>query len=503
MTQTADPQRGARGGLRQVLARAGAALPHPFLLFGYFFAALAVVSSVLGWCGTTVTVPGHPAPSPVRPMLSGAGVRYFLDNFVSNFIGFPPLGIVLVTLMAVGVAERTGFLRAAVLSGLRRVPARLMPVAVTLLAAQGHVMGDASMVVLPPLCALAFQAVGRKPVAGALGGFAAAAGGYAGGFLVGAFDANISSLTASVTPKTSGAVSSVTMNYFFQAASGLVLPIVTAYVLVRFIEPRLPAYDGGTEQPPGLSDVERRGLRRALAALGGYLVVVLASWLIPGGPLRGASDGLVSSPFTKNVVTFVALGFLLAGVVHGRATGTVRRAADVPAMMADSLRAMAGYVVVAFAAGQFIGMFTWTNLGELLSVRGAALITWAHAGGLTAFVALILLTFAFSLLISSGSALWTLMAPVVVPLFAGLNFHPALAQAAFRVGDSVAHPISPMNPYVYVLHDTVRRYDPGATVAGLFARLGVFVLPMLVAWTIVFAAFFAFGVPFGPGVPSP
>ncbi|MEW2546533.1 AbgT family transporter [Streptomyces sp. NPDC047002] len=537
-TGRGEPAHGTRlGRFFAVVDRIGRRIPHPFLLFLYLLIALAVASAILAACHATAQVPGTAKAEPVRNILSVAGLQNLLDTLVPNFIGFPPLGVVLAVLLGVGVAERAGFLGTVVAVVLTKVPRGLMPYAVTCIAAQGHVMGDASMVILPPLAALAFRAVGRHPIAGMIGSFASTSVGYASGVLIGALDANLSTITASVVPHGVPVATSVVMNYFFQAAAGLVLPLLTGFILVRWVEPTLPelpprapeserdeagaggvgpqgaAASAGPATPPAepaasavsaasATPEQRRGLLVATLALAAFLAAAFCCWLVPGGPLQGPGGALVKSPFFDGIVPLVMLSFLVCGTAYGIPAGTVRRPADVPRMMGEALQSMLGYIVIAFTAGQFIALFDWSHLGDYLAVRGADGLRAAHVTGFWALLLMMAFSGLLSLVIFSGASLWTVLAPVLVPIFVGLGFHPGVVQAAYRVGDSVTHPVSPLNPYVYMLELSARGYDPGFTLGALFARLSLFVVPVAVLWAGIFALFYFAGIPFGPGVPT-
>jgi aminobenzoyl-glutamate transport protein len=247
---------------------------------------------------------------------------------------------------------------------------------------------------------------------------------------------------------------------------------------------------------------QRRGLWCGALALAAFLVLVFACWLIPGGPLRGPGGGLVKSPFFDGIVTLVMLAFLVCGVAYGVPAGTIRRASDVPRLMGEALKDMVGYIVIAFTAGQFIAMFTWSHVGDYLAVQGADVLRTAHLTGFWALLVAMVFSALLSLVVFSGSSLWTVLAPVLVPVFTGLGYHPAVVQAAYRVGDSVTHPISPLNPYVYMLELSARSWDRRFTLGMVFARLSLFVVPVALLWVVLFAVFYFAGLPFGPGVPT-
>ena len=502
----AGPDERPRGAIGLV-ERVGNRVPHPFYLFLYLLVLVGVASAVLSATGATARLPGAPAAEPVRNVLSVSGLQHLLTTMVDNFIGFPPLGVVLAVLLGVGVAERTGFLRTAVAATLARVPARLMPFAVVYVAGQGHFMGDAAMVILPPLAALAFRSVGRHPVAGAIGAFAATSVGYGSGLIVGALDANLSALSEKVLPPGTppGVETSVLMNYYIQVVAALILPAVVGVILVRWVEPGLAPFRPERAEPsPDEADAtvtpaQQRALRIALLATLGFVLVVLACWLIPGGPLQGEGGALVDSPFFDAIVPLIMISFLVAGITYGVLTGVVTEAADVPRLMAQALTPMLGFVVLAFSAGQFIEMFTWSRVGTWLAVQGSAGLRAAGLDGFPALLLALVLCTVLAMVVFSGSSLWAVLAPVLIPVFVGLGLHPAVIQATYRIGDSITNPISPLNPYLYVLLSTAQGYDRRFTLGMLFSRMALFVLPVTVLWVAILALFYFTGTPLGPG----
>ncbi|RKT87574.1 aminobenzoyl-glutamate transport protein [Saccharopolyspora antimicrobica] len=485
------------------IERVGGKLPEPFFLFVYLLAALAVISTAVAAFGVTVDVPGKAEPVPVRAVLSSEGLVWFLTNFVDNFIGFPPLGTVLAMMLVVGFAERTGFLSAAVTLVFGRAPRWLLPYAVAFVACQAHVMSDPSLIVIPPLAALMFKAAGRHPVAGLIGAFACGATGYGGGILVGSLDGLLVGITekaVQIAPLGVEVHTHIAMNYFFAATAGLLLPLVGGFLIDRVLEPRLgPWTDPEGEQTADLTARQRKGVRRAFAVLIAYAVVAFGSWLVPGSFLRGEAGELVPSPFLDSIVPLIIVAFLLAGLAYGLTAGTVATRADVPRMMTETVKDMAGYIVFIFVAAQFIALFTWSNLGTLIAIGAADGLRAAHLTGFPAIIVMVLLATVANLFITSGSALWSLLAPVMIPAFTILGYDPAFIQAAYRIGDSTTQAVSPLNAYVYILLSVNRKYQPETQLGTLLARLSVFVLPFFAMWLLILAVFYFFDLPVGPG----
>ncbi|MCX2729757.1 AbgT family transporter [Saccharopolyspora sp. NFXS83] len=527
MADTAAPAKQSRlDRVLNLVERAGNKLPDPFLLFGFLLLLVAVVSTAVAAFGVSVRIPGAEQETPVRAALSGAGLEFLFTEMPANFIGFPPLETVITIMLGVGLAERTGLLTALIRASFGGAPRWVLPYAVGFVGITSSVMADSAMIILPPLAAMVFKAAGRHPVAGLLGGFAAAGAGYSTAPVVTSLDAlfsGISNEVASILPDPGAAVTPVS-NYYFNVASSVLLALLAGFLIDRVIEPRMvrggvpreeavPESDvdvsvqreGGPEVGERLTVVlsaaERRGLRWAGVAAAVLLAAVLALVLWPGSPLRNDSGGfLPESPLLDSVTTLIFLAFIVPGIAFGVQVGAVARAADVPKLMAGALRDLTGFLVLAFMLGQFIALFNWTNLGAALAVGGANLLTALGLAGYPAFLGFMVLASVLNLFIISGSSLWTLMASVFVPMFALLGFEPGFAQAAFRVGDSATQIMTPLNPYMIIILGYLRRYEPNAGLGTLVARMTPFVVPFWLLWALILTAFYFADLPLGPGM---
>ena len=192
--------------------------------------------------------------------------------------------------------------------------------------------------------------------------------------------------------------------------------------------------------------------------------------------------------------------FLVPALVYGYVSGSLRESADVPKVMALGIKDMSAFIVLAFMLGQFIALFTWTNLGSALAVSGANGLESIGLTGFAAILGFIVLASVLNLFIVSGSSMWTLMGAVFVPLFALLGFEPGFTQAAFRIGDSATQVITPMNPYIWIFLVMLKRYEPEAGLGTVIARMLPFVVPFWVAWVAVLSVFYFGGLDVGPGV---
>ncbi|WP_405910120.1 MULTISPECIES: AbgT family transporter [unclassified Streptomyces] len=487
-----------------VIERVGNKLPNPVVLFAGLFVVLAVVSTALSLAHVSVKVPGTDEIKPIAGLFTGEGVRWLVENLVINFATFPPIGAVLVLIMVVGLAEKTGLLEAAMRATLARVPRAVLPYAVALIASQAHMMSDVGAIVLPPLAAVVFKSAGRHPVAGLIGGFACVTAGYAAGFTIGSLDAlyvGITQQAAAVLPAAAGLDIHLLINYFFTASSSLVLAALGGFLISRVLEPRLGPYEGSAEDTEdiALTPIQRRGLLFTALVVLVYAAGILSLWLPEGAPLRGEGGAFVPSPFLSGIVPVLFGAFLLAGLTYGFTVRKLTGADDVATAVTESVKSMSGYIVMMFVAAQVIALFTWSNVGVLLAVKAAALFTSLGVTGFWAILAFVLVVACLNLLVVSGSALWSLVGPVFIPAFMLMGMSPALSQAAFRIGDSATGAVTPMNPYLFLILAMVRQYEPEARLGTLISRLAIFVVPFLVVWLAILGIFYGFDLPLGPG----
>ncbi|MDR7255474.1 aminobenzoyl-glutamate transport protein [Nocardioides sp. BE266] len=511
--------------------RVGNRLPDPFLLFLGLFLLVGLISTGLELAGTSVTIPGADEETAVRGLFTGEGLAWLTVNLGANFIGFPPLVTVVTILLAVTVAERTGLLSAAIRASLGSAPRWLLPYAVGFVGVNASVMADAAFIVVPPLAAMVFKAAGRHPIAGLVGGFAAVGAGYSTSMLVTSLDALFAGITSSVTaglPDPGAAVTPVS-NLWFNIASAAVLALVAGFVIDRLVEPRLvreqapvdmvesddevaPAAEGTedvapalratpTDLSPHLDPAERRGLRIAGLVFLALAAVIVAAVLPGGSPWRNDEGAfLPESPLLDSTVFIVFVLFLGPALAYGFVSGSLRRAADVPAVMGLGIKDMSAFIVLAFMLGQFIALFNWTNVGSALAVAGADGLESIGLTGYPAIIGFILLASVLNLFIVSGSSMWTLMGAVFVPLFALLGYEPGFVQAAFRVGDSATQVITPMNPYIWIILVMLKRYEPEAGLGTVISRMPPFVVPFWISWVAVLTVFYLTGADVGPGV---
>lgn len=518
------PRKGAFARFLDLVEWLGNLLPHPVTLFALFGLGTALLSWVAASYGLEVPHPnpkvGDPTSIKAVNLLDPAGLRWIATHLVTNFTGFAPLGTVLVAMLGVGIAERSGLLSAAIRGLVLGAPSTLLTAAVVLAGVLSNTASEMGYVVLIPLAAVVFHSVGRNPLVGLAAAFAGVSGGYSANLFIGTVDPLLAGITtetaamidASYAP---GAVNEVaaTANWYFMVVSTFLITAVGTWVTTRIVEPKLGTYDDanadlsalGSKDDSTLKSEERRGLVAAGIAALVFAGIVLAMVIPEGGWMRdpGPNESLIQDmrPLLKSVVALIFLGFGLVGFVYGRVAGTMRNDRDLIDAMGKAMSSMGLYLVLVFFAAQMVEIFKFTNLGPIVAVLGADYLKSIQLTGPIIFVPFILMCCFVNLMLGSASAQWSMTAPVFVPMLMQLGYSPEVVQAAYRIGDSTTNTITPMMSYFGLILAFAHRYDRKLGIGTLVATMIPYSICFLISWIALFYLWvFGLGLPVGPGV---
>ncbi|MCG8392899.1 MAG: AbgT family transporter [Pseudomonadales bacterium] len=482
------------------LEHLGNRLPHPTLLFVWLCLVMLPLTALLAALDLTTTHPLSGDTLAVRSLVDGDGLRYLFTSLVGNFTGFAPLGVVLVAMLGLGVAEQSGLLGVSLAGLVRRASGSTLVITVTFAGVLSSLTMDAGYVVLIPLAGLVFQLAGRSPIAGIATAFAAVSGGYSANLLVGPVDATLAGLSTEaaqiVDPQRTV---EATGNYWFIIVSTFLVTALVTLVTLRITEPRLAGQNVARHAPADAPTANRRALIWTLVTVL-ILLAGLALLVLPdNAPLRHPQTGsLLSSPFIQGLVVIVALIAGVCGAVYGRVSGSFRNAGEVIVAMETTMASMAGYLVLMFFAAQFVAWFNYSQLGLLLAVEGAAWLGSLSLPKVILLLLFVLLTAAINLMIGSASAKWSILAPVFIPMLMLLGISPEASQAAYRVGDSSTNIITPLMPYFVLVLGFARRYVPETGIGTLIALMLPYSLTLLLGWSVLMGVWIGFGWPLGP-----
>ncbi|MFN2379864.1 MAG: AbgT family transporter [Bacteroidales bacterium] len=490
------------GGFLGMVERGGNALPHPASLFG-ILALSVLVFSLVGHLFHWHAV--HPATGEtvnIVNLLSRDGLHRILLDMVDNYTGFAPLGIVMVALLGIGIAESSGLISASIRLLVAKAPASMLTFVIVLSGIISNMASDLGYVLIIPLGGVIFLSVGRHPIAGMAAAFAGVSGGFSANLLIGTIDpllAGLSTEAARILDPEYYVLP--TANYYFMLFSTLVLSVTGTWVTHRFVEPKLGKYTGDVAGEPmeKLSADERRGLKWVTLISLGFVLLIAATLLPENGLLRGPDNSVLTSPVLKGFIGVLFIFAAILGIVYGVITGSFKSDADVVKGMVDNLKTLAAFLVLVFFAAQFVAYFKWSNLGLLIAIKGADALNSMDIGLIPLVILFVLLSGFINMFMGSASAKWAILGPVFIPMFMLMGYSPELSQVVYRIGDSITNMISPMMSFFALIIVYYEKYDKNAGIGTLISTMLPFTITFFIVWSVILVGWILLDIPLGPG----
>jgi aminobenzoyl-glutamate transport protein len=495
-----------KGALQKMLdwtEKAGNALPNPATIFALFALTSLLLSGLgylLKWNAT------HPATGEVIGvvnLLSQEGIHRVLLEMVDNFTGFAPLGIVLVAMLGIGIAEQSGLIHAVIRLLVLNAPGKILTFVIVFAGIISNMASDVGYVLLIPLAGVIFMAVGRHPVAGMAAAFAGVSGGFSANLALGTVDPLLAGLSTEAAQILDPSYDvNPTANYYFMVASTFVIAFTGTFISEKLVEPRLGTYRGPVQEEAKtvekLSPRENKGLLAAMITLLIIVGLTLIGIIPSNGFFRGPDGGLLTSPLIKGVVAMLFITAGATGLAYGFVTGKFKNDSDVVNGMGASMKTLALYLVLVFFAAQFVAYFKWSNLGIIMAVKGANLLMASEIGLIPLMILFILLSATINMLMGSASAKWAILAPIFIPMFMIMGYSPELSQVVYRIGDSVTNVISPMMSFFALIIAYIQKYEPKAGIGTIIATMIPYSLAFLVVWIILLVGWLLLDIPLGP-----
>lgn len=509
MSETAAPKTPMQKILDAV-ERVGNRVPHPVMIFVYLIAVVVVLSAVLAAFGVHVTYQAYnpasgeiePASTAARSLLTVDGIRFMFTGIVQNFMNFNAVGVIIVAMVGVGVAEEAGLVKALIRKLVIVAPPRMLTYILVFVGIVSSIAADAGYLVLIPLAAAAFVSVGRHPLAGLAAAFAAVASAFLVNILIVPTDGILTEITNDAIRLVDPTRSiDLAANVWFSIGSVVLLTVLIGIITEKVIEPRLGPYAGDYVVPgeSALSEDEYRGLRYALLGMLGVMAFIAALTLPPGAPLRHPETGAIigASPFMNSLIVSIALVFMVCGICYGMGARTMKGANDAIAAMQKAIAGLAGLILLLLVISQFIAFFNYTNMATLAAVSLGRILQEMNLDALWLLIGFVLAVFLIDLVITAAIAKWAIFAPIFVPLLMQLGVEPEAVLAAYRVGDSPMNSITPLNAYFAMIVTFAIKYQKDAGVGTVIALMLPYVIWISVIWTVFLAGWHLMGLPWG------
>ncbi|MEU7902957.1 AbgT family transporter [Actinoplanes sp. NPDC049118] len=551
MTAEATGKRTFSQRMLDGIEKVGNKVPHPVMIFLGLIGVIIILSAVFAAMGVSVTYevaepapvvgvetyPGgtqepsvsiepseyyhpeietHTETTEIKSLLTADGIRFIFTSAVTNFTNFGVVGVILVAMIGVGLAEQAGLIGALIRKLVAVAPKWSLTFIIVLVGILSSIASDAGYLVLIPLGAVAFMSVGRHPLAGLAAAFAAVGGTFMVNVLITPTDGIITEITNEAIALADPAKTiSLTSNVYFAIGSSLFLAVLITFVTEKVIEPRLGTFTGAVERgateipdadPPEAEvtpAAQARGLRLALYGFLGVLAVLVLLSAPSWGILRNPETGslIEDSPLMDSLIFIIMLIFLVAGLCYGAGAGTLKGSAAAMAAITKTFAGLGGLIFMLLVIAQFIAYFNYTNMATIAAVKMADGLESANIGPLWLLIGFILVTLVLDVIIPGVIPKWAIFAPIFVPLFLRLGVAPQTVLAAYRIGDSPVNVITPLMVYLPFIVLLAQKYKKGAGVGTVVSLMIPYTLIIAVAWTVFFVVWYLVGIPLGPGAP--
>lgn len=510
MTQAVDAPKSGMQKILDTVERVGNKVPHPVVIFLILIAIVIVLSHIFYLMGVAIsyqvinpeTHKLETQTTAARSLLTGDGIRFMFTGVVSNFMSFQAVGVIIVAMVGVGVAEASGLVKSLIRKLVIVAPSWALTWILVFVGIVSSIAADAGYLVLIPLAAAAYISVGRHPLAGLAAAFAA----VASVFLVNIVPVPVDGILTGITNDAIhllDANKSVTLtsNLWFKIASVLLMTVVVTLITEKVIEPRLGKYTGDykVEGENVMSDEEMRGLK--FAGIGLLIAIAFIGVLLlpPGAPLRDPVTGDImgNSPFMLSLIVSIALVFLLSGIGYGVGAGTMKTSIDVINAVQKAIASLSGLIFLLLVISQFLAYFNYTNMAPLAAISLAEILQRANLDALWLLVGFAIVVIFLDLIMTGAVPKWAIFAPIFVPLLMKLNVEPDAVLAAYRVGDSPMNSITPLNAYFAMIVTFCQKYQKDAGVGTVIALMLPYVAVISVVWLLLLVAWHIFGLPWG------
>jgi aminobenzoyl-glutamate transport protein len=458
----------------------------------------------------TVTVP-------VRSLLTVAGLRFIFTSFVSNFAGFSVVAVIFVSMIGIGVAEHAGLMDALIRKLVGVAPGGILTFVIILVGGLSSVATDAGYLILIPLAAAAFLSVGRHPLLGLAAAYAGVSAAFSVNILIAPLDALLTEMTNEAIAIVDPAQSiTITANWYFSVASTILMALIMTVIAEKVTAKQLGDYnraelaptdaDGDAdpaiaEKPPLDPAAESRGMRWALFALIGGIIVIALLTAPSGAPLRDPINGDIigNTPFMDSLIFIITLLFLAMGLGFGYGAGTFKSSDDAIAGVTKAFAGLAGLIFMLLMISQFIALFNWSGMPNVIAGKLANWLGEAGFSEIPLLIGFILVICLLDIIMPGSLPKWAIFAPIFVPLFMQLGVAPQTVLAAYRIGDSPMNVITPLMVYLPFILVIAQKYVKNPGIGTIISLMIPYTLVLLVAWIVFFVVWYVIGIPLGPG----
>lgn len=454
----------------------------------------------------------------INNLFNRTGLQYLISNMLSNFINFAPLGNIIIGLLGVGVAYKSGFLNSLFKMLSKKISKKTFTFIVVFLGIVSSMFSEVGYVILIPLAAILFMNLGRHPSAGICSAFAGVSFGYGAGLVVNYLDSVLTNYAGNSTSILDSTYKiSLNGNLIFIIISTLILSYVGMFITERYIIPKLGKYTFDDEEP-SLHDIvtvkEKKGVILSLL-VSLILVLILIYCITPNLPFSGLLLYLKDSNyveqlfgsnsyFRQGVVFIFSAILVVSGLIYGFRVKTIKNNRDIVDAMNYYLKEISSILVLIFFAAQFCLIFKETNIGVFIVASLAEILESFQLSGILLVIVSFIIVMISTIFVPAFGTKWAIFAPVMVPLFMQSSLTPEYASAVFRAANSSVLGITPLFTYFVILIGFIeiynKRKDDIVSITDGMMLMVPYTVAFILVWFLIVIGFYIIGIPIGPGV---
>lgn len=452
----------------------------------------------------------------INNLFNRTGLQYLVSNMINNFINFAPLGTLIVGLMGVGVAYKSGFLNSFFKMVTKDKPRKLFTFLVVLLGVISSMFYEAAYVILIPLAAILFMNLGRHPSAGICAAFAGVSFGYGANIVANGVDNTLITYTQNATKiLDQNYVVSLHGNIIFMIFATLLIAYLGMVVTEKYVVPKLGRYTIDEEDDIDLTvEVSKKEKKGVVMALLSTLIVVLilVYCITPGLPFSGLFLNLKEKTFVAQLfgdgsyfrqgsVLIFAVLLAFAGLIYGLRVKTIKNNKDIMNCMSYYLKGFSSLLVLIFFAAQFCLIFKETNIGVFIVVSLSEMLGNMQLTGIVLIIFTFIIIAISTFFVPALGTKWAILSPVIVPMFMQSSFTPEFSQAVFRAADSSVKGITPLFTYFVILIGFLQIYNSKKkdiiTLTDAMSLMVPYTIAFSILWFLIIIGFYIIGLPLG------
>lgn len=492
---------------------------HPAFSFAIFATAIVIISavtSILEFKGTYTRI--NPITNELQPylvtvesLLTREGLQYMFSSVLKNFMSFAPLAMSLIFLMVLGVAEKSGFIRAIINKVSFRSPKWINTFILFITGVVLSVFNEMSYIIVIPLSALFFLYNYRNPLTGIVAGFASVSFGRSLNILTNTTDI----LLLNYTDKAAKIIDS---NYNIHIYNNWLIILVTIIIFAwvgtliteKYIVKKMGRYNI-SESDSEIVEPNKKGLIYSLISII-VMILMLTYMVIPGLPYSGILlnnnemtyiNKLFSpdAPIQEGLAFILSIILFIASIIYGVSNKTFKKSVDVVEAMNTNMSVINNIAIITLFASQFIAYFKRTNIGTVIAAKGAGIIKGIPFSGVPLLIITVLIIAIINIFVTSPTIKWSLLSPIVVPTLMQFNISPEFSEMLLRAGDSITSGVTILLPQFIIFIIFLNHYNNKlANIRKSISLMIPYSIAFGLMWLIIISVWYAIGLPLGIGV---